>query len=550
MLKQIRCAVYTRKSCEDGLNQEFNSLDAQRVSGESYIKSQQLKGWVAIEKKYDDGGFSGGNLERPGLKELFKDIERRRIDLVVVYKMDRLSRSLLDFAKVVDLLKKHEVAFVSVTESFNTADPVGELMLNIIMSFAQYERELASMRIRDKIAESRKQGLWMGSRVPLGYDAKDKKLIINEKEAELVKHIFERFADLKSIVKVTKELNEQGYQTKELKNKGGEEFKKATVKGILTNPTYIGFVSHKGTLYKGKHEAIIDQELWNKVKENFSTREQISTKRAAVLLKGLMRCYGCDTSMQPTYARKKNKEYRYYVCGKHLKARECKAKDQTIAAGEIEQVIMQQVPLIMSNSELIEKAFKKGEKIALGTLEEISKIWENIFPIEQENIIHILIKTIWLKEDGIKIEISKEGLKDLVSKYGNTEKEIEVSREEIVTFVKLKLKKSSGKSMILVPQGGEIKEKKNDKLLKALVRAHLWQSQIDSGEYANIKEICHANKISCPKYVGSILKLNFLASEIKEAILEGKQPPHIRLNNFMGSKMDLLWERQLERFYR
>jgi site-specific DNA recombinase len=549
MSKQIRCAVYTRKSCEDGLNQEFNSLDAQRFAGESYIKSQQLKGWVKVDKEYDDGGFSGGNLERPGLKKLFKDIEAEKIDLVIVYRIDRLSRSLLDFAKVVDFFDKHKVTFVSVTESFNTADSVGRLMLNIILSFAQYERELAGERIREKIAASRKQGLWMGSRVPLGYDAKEKKLIVNEREAELVKHIFESFVEMRSITAVTRKLNKEGCRTKEYKSGGEKEFKKATVKGILTNPTYIGFVSHKGTLYKGKHEAIIDQELWNKVKENFSAREQISTKRAAILLKGLMRCDGCDSSMQPTYTKKANREYSYYVCGNHLKGKKCKAKDQTIAAGEIEQVIMEKVPLIMSNSELIEKAFKKGEKIALGTLEEISRIWENIFPVEQENIIHILIKTIWLKEEGVKIEISKEGLKDLVEKYKATNEKIEAKGEDISVFIKYKLKKHSGKSMILVSDEGEIKEKRNDKLLKALVRAHLWQSQMDNGEYANIKEICHANKISCPKYVGSILKLNFLASEIKEAILEGKQPSHIRLNNFIGTKMDLLWERQLEQFY-
>lgn len=549
MLKQIRCAIYTRKSCEDGLNQEFNSLNAQRISGESYIKSQELKGWKAIEKKYEDGGYSGGDLERPALKELFKEIEVGKIDLVIVYRIDRLSRSLLDFAKIVDFFDKHKVTFVSVTESFNTEDSVGRLMLNIILSFAQYERELAGERIRDKIAASRKQGLWMGSRVPLGYEVKEKKLVVNEKEAELVKHIFEEFVNLKSIIKVTKELNKKGYRTKGYKDKQGEEFKKATVKRILTNATYIGLVSHKGMLYCGKQEAIINQELWKKVKENFSTREQIRTKRAAVLLKGIMRCCECNSSMQPTYTKKKNREYRYYVCGSHLKGRVCKAKDQTIAAGEIELLIIEKMPLIMSNHEIIEQAFKSGKEIAQDTLKAISKMWENIFPIEQENIVHLLIKTIWLKEDGIKIEISKEGLKDLVKKYKETKTEIEVSRGEIVTFIKLKLRKSKGKSMILVLPEGERKEKRNDKLLQALVRAHLWQSQIADGEYANIKEICQANNIACPKYVGSILKLNFLASEIKEAILQERQPHHITLNHFIGTKMSILWKNQLKVFY-
>ncbi|MDN5248223.1 MAG: recombinase family protein [Wolbachia endosymbiont of Tyrophagus putrescentiae] len=545
MLKQIRCAIYTRKSCEEGLNQAFNSLDAQRIAGESYIASRRLEGWKVIEKKYDDGGYSGGNLERPGLRELLEDIERGKIDLVIVYKIDRLSRSLLDFAKIADFFEKRGVTFVSVTESFNTADSVGRLMLNIILSFAQYERELASERIRDKIAASRKKGLWMGSRVPLGYDAIEKKLIVNEREAELVKQIFESFVEMKSMTNVAKELNEKGYRTKESKGEKGKEFKKATVRGILTNATYIGFVIHKGTLYKGKHEAIIDEELWNKAKENIRTREHIAAKREVVLLKGLMRCYECDAAMQPTYTKKKNREYRYYVCGKYLKGIECRGKDHTIAAGEIEQMIIEQMPLIMSNTELMEQAFKgkeDKEAVVLETLQKISQMWENIFPVEQQDIIHLLIKTIWFKENGFKIEIRGEGLKSLVEKYSDP---IEAKGEDIEVFVEYKLKKCSGKSMILVAEG-EIKEKRNDLLLKSLVRANLWQSQLDEGKYANIKEICLANKIACPKYVRSILQLNFLAPKIKEAILEGKQPAHIRLNNFMGTRMSILWEDQMK----
>ncbi|WP_254229421.1 recombinase family protein [Wolbachia pipientis] len=371
MPEQIRCAIYTRKSCEEGLEQKFNSLDAQRIAGESYVSSQQLKGWVAIEKKYDDGGYSGGNLERPGLKELFKDIEAGKIDLVVVYKIDRLSRSLLDFAKIVDFFDKHKVTFVSVTESFNTADSVGRLMLNIILSFAQYERELASERIRDKVAASRKKGLWMGSRVPLGYDVKEKKLVINEKETELVKHIFESFVELKSITAITKKLNKEGYRTKE-----GKEFKKGTVRGMLTNATYIGFVKHKGRLYKGQHEAIITDELWNKAKENIETRKHIAAKREPALLKGLIRCYACNASMQPTYAQRKTREYRYYVCGKHLKGRECSGKEHTISAGEIEKLILEQVPIILNNKALMKEAFGEVNEFICETLQGIVSIRE------------------------------------------------------------------------------------------------------------------------------------------------------------------------------
>ncbi|WP_410542505.1 recombinase family protein [Wolbachia endosymbiont of Tetranychus urticae] len=463
MSEQIRCAIYTRKSCEEGLEQKFNSLDAQRIAGESYVSSQQLKGWVAIEKKYDDGGYSGGNLERPGLKELFQDIEAGKIDLVVVYKIDRLSRSLLDFAKIVDFFDKHKVTFVSVTESFNTADSVGRLMLNIILSFAQYERELASERIRDKVAASRKKALWMGSRVPLGYDVKEKKLVINEKEAKLVKHIFASFVELKSITAITKKFNKEGYRTKE-----GKEFKKGTIRGIFTNATYIGFVKHKGRLYKGQHEAIITDELWNKAKENIETRRYVATKREPALLKGLVRCYGCDASMQPTYAQRKTREYRYYVCGKHLKGRECSGKEHTISAGEIEQVVMEQIPLIISN---MGKAFSKE---GAETLKGITEMWENIFPGEQRNIIHLLVKNIWFKENGFKIEISKEGLKSLVEKYKAGNEKIEAKGKDIEVFIEYELKKCSGKSMVLV-QEGKTHKKTNSILLKSLIRANLWQ---------------------------------------------------------------------------
>ena len=264
------------------------------------------------------------------------------------------------------------------------------------------------------------------------------------------------------------------------------------------------------------------------------------------MLKGLIRCNACNTSMQPTHSKKKNREYRYYVCGRHLKGRECHGKDHTVPAGEIEQVIMEEIPIIISNSELMEQAFKDVKEIVFGTLQGISKMWGNIFPEEQKEIIQLLIKTIWFQENGFKIEISRKGLRSLVEKYKANNEKIEAKGEDISVFIEYKLKKCRGKSMVLVLSEGEIK--RNNLLLKSLVRAQLWQQQMNDGEYANIKEICSANKIACPKYVSSILQLNFLAPKIKEAILEGNQPSHVRLNNFLGTKMNMLWEVQLERF--
>ena len=272
----IRCAIYTRKSHEEGLEQEFNSLDAQRLSAENYIKSQQHEGWQILPKQYDDGGFSGGTLERPALKELFDDIAAGLIDCVIVYKIDRLSRSLLDFTKIVDLFDRHNVTFVSVTQSFNTASSMGRLMLNVLLSFAQYERELTGERIRDKFAASKQKGMWMGGNPPLGYDIIDRKLVINAPEAKLIEHIFTRFLVLASATHLAKELNNDGHPSKQFiaktgKDIGGARFTKASLRRILTNPIYVGKIRHKDKDFAGLHDAIIDQDLWDRAQATFKT---------------------------------------------------------------------------------------------------------------------------------------------------------------------------------------------------------------------------------------------------------------------------------------
>ena len=279
--KIIRCAIYTRKSCEDGLEQEFNSLDAQRLAGENYIASQIHENWRLISKHYDDGGFSGGNMNRPALKELFADIEAGQIDMVVVYKIDRLSRSLFDFAKIVEIFEKNNVSFVSVTQSFNTSTSMGKLMLNILLSFAQFEREVTSERIRDKFAASKKLGIWMGGYPLLGYNVENRKLVINEKEAITVKQAFEQFEVSESCTMVADFLNRHGFRTKERvhanRNCGGKLFSAKEVRKLLTNPHYKGYVTHKGEIYKGEHQAIIDEKVWDHVQNLFNKND--SNKR-------------------------------------------------------------------------------------------------------------------------------------------------------------------------------------------------------------------------------------------------------------------------------
>ena len=260
IVRKLRCAVYTRKSTEEGLEQEFNSLDAQREACEAYVASQKAEGWLLVPDRYDDGGFSGATLERPALKRLLADIEAGRVDVVVVYKIDRLSRALMDFAKLVEVFDRNNVTFVSVTQSFNTTTSMGRLTLNILLSFAQFEREVIGERIRDKFAASRKKGIWMGGWAPLGYDIKDRKLLVNESEAASVRTLFERFLRVGSMTKLVVALRSEGMITK-----GGKLIDKGYVYRILNNRVYMGEAVHKGTAYPGEHQAIIDRTLWDRV---------------------------------------------------------------------------------------------------------------------------------------------------------------------------------------------------------------------------------------------------------------------------------------------
>jgi site-specific DNA recombinase len=287
IVRKLRCAVYTRKSTEEGLDMEFNSLDAQREACESYVASQKAEGWLLIPDHYDDGGFSGGTLERPALQRLIADIEGGRVDVVVVYKIDRLSRSLMDFAKLVEVFDRHNVTFVSVTQSFNTTTSMGRLTLNILLSFAQLEREVIGERIRDKFAASRKKGMWMGGWAPLGYDIKDRQLIINEAEAATVRALFQRFIRCGSMTKLVVALRSEGMTTK-----GGKPIDKGYVYRILNNRVYLGEAVHKGIAYPGEHQGVIDQTLWDRahniLRESPRKRAMHTRAQTSALLKGLI----------------------------------------------------------------------------------------------------------------------------------------------------------------------------------------------------------------------------------------------------------------------
>jgi site-specific DNA recombinase len=353
--------VYTRKSSEEGLQQEFNSLDAQREASEAYIQSQKHLGWKLLPQRYDDGGFSGGTVERPAIQRLLADIEAKRVDCVVVYKVDRLSRSLLDFARLMDCFEQHSVSFVSITQQFNTTTSLGRLTLNILLSFAQFEREIISERTRDKMSAARRKGRWVGGTPVLGYDVDPRggRLIINAREADRVRQIFELYRRDRSLLAVVEELTRRGWTTKVWKSKrgvrhSGRPFTSASLSRLLTNPVYAGRVEYRGAVYPGQHAAIVDPAVWEDVNQEFRKRERTGYETHAeqnALLAGRLFCASCKQPMVATYSSRRGHRYRYYVCqaARRKGWRSCPTK--SVSATLIEDSLVSQLRFRLSSSE-------------------------------------------------------------------------------------------------------------------------------------------------------------------------------------------------------
>jgi site-specific DNA recombinase len=368
---RVRCAIYTRKSTEEGLDQEFNTLDAQRESGEAYIKSQAHAGWECLPDHYDDGGFTGGNMDRPALRRLMADIEAGKVDCVVVYKVDRLSRSLLDFARMMEVFEKHQVSFVSVTQQFNTSTSMGRLVLNVLLSFAQFEREMISERTRDKIAATRRKGKWSGGMPLLGYDVdpRGSKLIVNEDEAVRVRAIFELYLEYQALLPTIQELDRRGWVnkrwiTRKGHERGGKQFTKTSLYKLLTNVTYVGKLAYKDEVHDGEHSAIVSDELWQRVQAKLHRNGRAGggmvRNKFGALLKGLLHCVPCNCAMTPTHAtRDSKKRYRYYVCTAAQKRGRKTCPSQSIPAGEIERFVVEQIKCIGRDPRLVAETVRQ-----------------------------------------------------------------------------------------------------------------------------------------------------------------------------------------------
>jgi site-specific DNA recombinase len=381
----LRCAIYTRKSTEEGLEQTFNTLDAQRDAAEAFIRSQREEGWVVLADKYDDGGFTGANMDRPALKKLLQDVGDGLVDCVMVYKVDRLTRSLLDFARIMDVLDKHGVNFVSVTQQFNTTGSLGRLTLNILLSFAQFEREMIAERTKDKMSAARRKGRWVGGNLMLGYDLSDKGagLVVNEDEAARVRAIFDLYLGLGSLIPVVQELNGRGWRLKEWTTRkgtitGGKAFTKNRLYNLLTNMVYVGKVDYSGHVYEGEQDAIVEPGIWQSVQDRLRYNSQtggrqIRNKYGAVL-KGILRCGSCDVGMVHTYTQKApNKLYRYYVCvNAHQKGyNQCQTR--SVSAPLIEQAVVDQIRGIAANPDVVADVVRQLDEQRIAGVEGLER---------------------------------------------------------------------------------------------------------------------------------------------------------------------------------
>ncbi|MFY9138824.1 recombinase family protein [Zwartia sp.] len=445
--KRMRCAVYTRKSSEEGLDQEYNSIDAQRDAGHAYVASQRAEGWIPVADDYDDPAFSGGNMDRPALKRLMADIEAGKIDVVVIYKIDRLTRSLADFSKMVEVFERQGVSFVSVTQQFNTTTSMGRLMLNVLLSFAQFEREVTGERIRDKIAASKRKGMWMGGVPPLGYDVENRRLVPNPKEAKLIRQIFERFVELGSGTKLVKELQLDGatskaWTTQDGRVREGKPIDKGLIHKLLHNRTYLGELRHKEQWYPGEHQPIIDPKLWDDVHAILSTNYRVragqNRGRADFLLKGIV--FGNDgRALSPIHTTKKGgRSYRYYIPQRDVKEYPGASGLPRMPAAELESAVLEQLRTLLRAPELLAEVLPHAIRLdpsldeakATVAMTRLDTIWDQLFPAEQARIVRLLVDRVIVSPNEMEVRLRANGLEKMVLELQADR--LQLNHEEVV----------------------------------------------------------------------------------------------------------------------
>jgi DNA invertase Pin-like site-specific DNA recombinase len=544
-----RCAIYTRKSSEEGLEQNFNSLHAQRQACEAFVRSQAGEGWRVVKTAYDDGGFSGATIDRPALKTLLAHVKEKRIDVVVVYKVDRLTRSLADFAKIVEIFDGHGVSFVAVTQQFNTTTSMGRLTLNVLLSFAQFEREVTGERIRDKIAASKQKGMWMGGTVPLGYDVRDHRLVVNPKEAATVRLIFQLYIELRSVRQVRDELDGRSMVSKQRVSKagarsGGVRFGRGALYQMLANPIYVGEIRHKRLSHPGQHEPIIKRSLWQRVQEMLKQRAarqgRGTSRRTPSFLMGKL----FDENGEPLYAcaaKKGDRCYRYFVSRKLVRGADKTRDGWRISAEEIEGALLAAARQMLSDrgalaSTLKACGFAAGElKQALEVVDRKVQSFDDIGPVDAAGS---FIDRVELKRDGMQITLNLQALlpAELISDGG-------VSLR-MIRLVHMQMKRRGVETRLVIP-GEAVRASQSDPaLLRALSRGYQWFGELASGRVASTKQIAAREGLS-HSYVRHVVPLGLLAPKVMEAICAGQQSVTISAERLKDhARLPIEWDAQ------
>ena len=548
----VRCATYTRKSSEEGLEQAFNSLDAQREACEAFILSQKQEGWTALPQMYDDGGISGGTMDRPALTRLLADIAAGQIDTVVVYKVDRLTRSLGDFAKIVEVFDRAGVSFVSVTQQFNTTTSMGRLTLNMLLSFAQFEREVTGERIRDKIAASKQKGMWMGGTQPLGYDVRDRKLVVNQAEAEVVREIFRRYAELGTVHELQQSLERDGIVSKRRldrfgRHKGGQPIGRGSLYLMLQNRLYRGEVVHKDKCFAGEHQAIVDGELWDRVQARLN-QNRIDRKRggktaAPSLLVGLLYDENGER-LTPTHANKKGTRYRYYVsqslivAGRRSDAASGKKPGWRLPASDIELLVEAKLRgFLLDEAAVFTLAEGKSGDVnerrrIVQAAKDLDRRWSELDAAAKRTMLQHLIQSVTVMQDSVAVAIRPASIAMLTQATDTDQRstgEPATGKEEppLILTVPARLQRTGMETRLLIEASGAKHRRTADRsMLRLLAQAQRFNGMVLRGDGTSIGDLATEAGVSS-SYFTRVLKLSFLAPDVVRAILDHEHPPEL-----------------------
>jgi DNA invertase Pin-like site-specific DNA recombinase len=564
-IAKLRCAIYTRKSTEEGLDQAFNSLDAQREACEAYIVSQASLGWKVLPELYDDGGISGGTMERPALQRLLRDIKDRKIDVVVVYKIDRLTRALMDFSRIVEIFDSHRVSFVSITQQFNTTTSMGRLTLNVLLSFAQFEREVTAERIRDKVAASKKKGMWMGGNVPLGYEVKGRKLTVDEEEARTVRWLFQRYLDLGSIRELSIEAPTAGLHRRRTRRTSGSAFGRGNLHHLLTNPIYIGKIRHKDAVYDGEHLAIVDHGVFDRVQvmltQQGPKRRSARSHRDIHLLHGLLRDEA-GQALFSTHSTNHGKRYRYYVS----RTDDGKESGQTdkrnlptvwrLSSTMIEPLVERQLHAILSDKKRLATWCEDAESATrladvLTAAQKLSTQYSELEGhVEKQNVLRTVFASITLRTDAMILDIVCGRLiamlLDGTADQQGPAQPHGAADGTITITVPITLKRRGVEAKIVLEGSPPASPTRDPMLIAIIAKAHHYLQALTDGSGAGHTEVAEQLGIHGPD-ISRILPMAFLAPKITEAILTGRQPADLTIAK-LTRRLDLpmSWSEQAD----